>query len=139
MEKHGLLDVSHAFDVRSQDSVETGARLTAYLLDQDPAPSAIIAASDTFAIGAWHGISHRGLRPGPDVAIVGFDDSPTARVLDLSSVHQPIELAGRIAMHALLTQFGHRRRQMPEPVDETPGKLLTPTLVVRASSAAHAK
>lgn len=134
LDKHGLLADSHALDVRSEDSAGAGAALTAYLLDRDRPPTALVAASDTLAIGAVQTVRARGLVVGRDLAVVGFDDTPTARVLDLSSVRQPLEAVGRAIMRALLD----RLPGAPSTTDqkEPTGRLLDPTLVVRASSAA---
>ncbi|WP_425424463.1 substrate-binding domain-containing protein, partial [Streptomyces lushanensis] len=42
--------------------------------------------------------------PGEDVAVVGFDDSPTAALLSpgLSTVAQPLEAVGRECVRLLL-------------------------------------
>ena len=134
LDKHGLLAGAAPLDVRGEDTTGSGAALAAYLLDGDRPPTAVVAASDTLAVGVAHAARARGLTVGRDLAIVGFDDSPTARVLDLSSVRQPIEAAGRTIVRALL----HRLPGTPSTVDEdaATGVLLNPELVVRASSAA---
>ena len=139
--KHGLLGECQALDVRAVDSIANGARLCASLLDRDDPPTAVVAASDTLAAGAWQAITARGLAVGRDVAVVGFDDTPTARALDLSSVRQPIDEVGRAVLRALVDQLpGTPASPEPKPPENgtttTPAQLLlTPTLVVRASSA----
>jgi DNA-binding LacI/PurR family transcriptional regulator len=82
--------------VRCEDSVESSRRLAARLLDRPDPPTALVCASDVLAMGCLAEVRNRGLRPGPDVAVVGFDDAPFARLpgLDLSSVAQPIEVIG---------------------------------------------
>ncbi|MDN5861070.1 MAG: substrate-binding domain-containing protein, partial [Pseudonocardia sp.] len=47
-------------------------------LDRDPRPTAILALSDVQAIGALRAIRDRGLVPGRDVSVTGFDDVPEA-------------------------------------------------------------
>ena len=79
-------------------------------------------ATDTLAVGVLRGCQRRGLEVGREVAVVGFDDTPTAAALDLSSVRQPIEAVGRHLIAALLGEPGT-------------GKLLLPELVIRSSSA----
>jgi DNA-binding LacI/PurR family transcriptional regulator len=124
LEKHGL---PADLDLRGDDGLANGIRLGTLLLDREPRPTAIVAATDTLAVGVVMAMQSRGLTPGVDCAVVGFDDSPTARVLDLSSVRQPIEAVGHATVRALLASLGG---------DNPPvGQLLTPTLVVRASSA----
>ena len=56
-------------------------------------PSAFVCASDTLAMGVLHTLAERGLHPGRDIAVVGFDDSQVAQVVHpgLTSVRQPLE------------------------------------------------
>jgi DNA-binding LacI/PurR family transcriptional regulator len=60
------------------------------LLDLPDPPSAIFAESDEMAAGAWRALKRHGLRVPDDVALIGFDDHPTARLIDLSTVRQPV-------------------------------------------------
>jgi len=133
LDKHGLLAGATHLEVRGEDSVAGGAALAGYLLDRDAAPTAIVAVSDTLAVGVMHTARARGLAVGPDLAVVGFDDTPTARVMELSSVRQPIEAVGRAVIRALL-EYLPSGPGNPDP-DHSTGRLLGPTLVVRASSA----
>jgi DNA-binding LacI/PurR family transcriptional regulator len=130
LDKHGLLAEAHDLDLRGEDSVTTGARLTTVLLDRKHPPTAIVAVSDSLAAGAIRALLSRGLTPGVEVAVVGFDDTPTAAVLDLSSVRQPIEAVGHGMIAALLSVLSGQE-SAPAPT----GRLLVPDLVVRASSA----
>lgn len=134
LDKHGLLVDAHCLDVRSEDTAAVGAALTAYLLDRAQPPTALVAASDTLAIGAVQTARTRGLVVGRDLAVVGFDDTPIARALDLSSVRQPIEAVGRAVMRALLDRLPGAP-STADPAEPT-GRLLDPVLVVRGSSAA---
>ncbi len=136
LDKHGLLADCVALDLRAADTVDNGARLGAVLLDRTRPPTAIVAATDTLAVGVLHALRARGLVPGREVAVVGFDDTPTAAVLDLSSVRQPIEAVGRSMIRALLHGLGARVGDDPGP--DPAGQLLAPSLVVRTSSAGPA-
>jgi DNA-binding LacI/PurR family transcriptional regulator len=98
--------------------------VTLGLLGRPEPPTAFVAATDTLAVGVLRGCQQWGLQVGRDIAIVGFDDTPTAAALELSSVRQPIEAVGRHLIAALLGG---------EPDG---GKLLLPELVIRSSSAA---
>jgi DNA-binding LacI/PurR family transcriptional regulator len=129
LDKHGLFGEARDLDLRGEDSIITGAQLTTVLLDRREPPTAIVAVSDTLAAGTLRALHSRGLTPGIEVAVVGFDDTPTATVLDLSSVRQPIETVGHGLIDALMTVLNG-------PGNEDPtGRLLVPDLVVRASSA----
>ncbi|WP_183094263.1 LacI family DNA-binding transcriptional regulator [Nocardioides stalactiti] len=110
------------------DTVDAGRAASAAMLDS-VAPSAFVCASDTVAIGVLHTLAERGLRPGSDVAVVGFDDSQVAQVVPhgLTSVRQPLEQVAVALVRALEALLAS------EPYD-APGVLLTPTLAVRGSS-----
>ncbi|MGC9358318.1 MAG: LacI family DNA-binding transcriptional regulator, partial [Anaerolineae bacterium] len=76
-----------AWTVRSENEEAAGQRAARLLLAQ-PAkrrPTAIIAISDLIALGAMNALRAAGLRPGRDVAVVGFDDIPTAQY-----IHPPL-------------------------------------------------
>jgi LacI family repressor for deo operon, udp, cdd, tsx, nupC, and nupG len=53
-------------------------------------PSAIFSESDEMAYGALRALRRLGLRVPQDVAIIGFDDHPTADLMDLSTIRQPV-------------------------------------------------
>lgn len=65
-------------------------------------PAAVFASDDMLAAAVLRAAHHRGLRTPEDVAVVGFDDSDVARVLDLTTVRQPLEESGSIALRLLL-------------------------------------
>lgn len=102
---------------------ESGRQAAAYALDVQDRPTAIVALSDVLALGVWDAARERGLTPGRDVSIVGFDDIPDAGFLGITTVHQPIaekgRLAGRLAMDP-----DYRERQITLPIE----------LVVRSST-----
>jgi DNA-binding LacI/PurR family transcriptional regulator len=110
------------------DTVHAGREASARLLDA-AGPSAIVCASDTLAVGVLHTLADRGLHPGRDIAVVGFDDSQVAQVVPhgLTSVRQPLEQVALELVRALEALLSR------EPYDGR-GVLLTPTLAVRGSS-----
>ena len=67
-------------------------------------------------------LKQAGLRVPGDLSIVGFDDIPFASYVDppLTTVHQPKEEMGRIAMHMLLDLLDHKK--VADVV--VPGKLI---------------
>jgi DNA-binding LacI/PurR family transcriptional regulator len=113
---------------RVDDTVASGAEASGVLLDEAQ-PTAFVCASDTIAIGVLHTLPQRGLRPGADVSVVGFDDSQAAQVVPpgLTSVRQPLELVAGELVSALSGLLGHPR-VVHQPV------LLNPTLSVRGTS-----
>ena len=114
---------------RGNDAVETGRAVTERWLHGEEPPDAVVAASDLLAIGVLHAAHERGLTVGRDLAVTGFDDTPTAAFLtpSLTSVRQPLEAVATEVTRQLIAAIGG--------VDATPvDRLLAPHLVVRAST-----
>jgi DNA-binding LacI/PurR family transcriptional regulator len=107
------------------NSREDGAKAATYALDRADRPTAILAATDLLALGALDALAVRGLRPGRDVSVTGFDDIPDAGAAGLTTIRQdPIE-RGRRSGDLLLDP----------PDDPAERRVLLPTeLVVRAST-----
>lgn len=126
LKAHGLSTTGMAS--RVEDTVHSGREASAVLLDE-ARPTAFVCASDTLAMGVLHTLAERGLHPGRDIAVVGFDDSQVAQVLQpgLTSVRQPLELVAVEVVKALEGLLG-----APPVTNE--GVMLTPTLAVRGSS-----
>ena len=90
---------------------------------------AIFAHNDLSAIGAMQSVREAGLRVPDDIAIVGFDDVPSAAHTDppLTTVHQPLRQIGAAAAHMLLDHFAGT------PMPHTPSVIPT-ELVIRGST-----
>jgi LacI family transcriptional regulator len=82
----------------------TGYRAVSQLLALDPRPTALFASNDSMAIGALHALHEAGLRVPEDMALVGFDDIPSAQYMNppLSTVHVPIYELGAQAVELLI-------------------------------------
>ena len=67
-------------------------------------PDAVFAGSDTMAMGAMRAIKQAGLSVPEDIAIVGYDDLPPARMASppLTTIRQPIHRFGVKAVEILL-------------------------------------
>jgi LacI family repressor for deo operon, udp, cdd, tsx, nupC, and nupG len=92
-------------------TVQGGARAMAELLDARTPPTAVFAFSDEMAFGAIQTMKNRGIEPGRDVSIIGFDGHDMAEVLDLSTVSQPLELIGSTAAKNLLADLNDSSRE----------------------------
>lgn len=70
----------------------------------DARPDAVFAASDIMAIGAMRAIREAGLSVPEDVAVVGFDDLPLAKIPNpqLTTVRQPVFQFGFQAVEILI-------------------------------------
>ncbi|MGH3371946.1 MAG: substrate-binding domain-containing protein, partial [Nocardioidaceae bacterium] len=126
MHRHGLS--TSRLSARGDDTVDFGTRAALALLEKE-SPTAFVCVSDTVAMGVMHALAQRGLAPGRDVAVVGFDDSIAAQVAPpgLTSVRQPLEQVAVEIVNLLGRRLSHK------PIDR-PGLLLAPTLIVRGSS-----
>ena len=114
--------------VRVTDNVDA-ARMAAHHVLEDPRVTAFACASDTLGLGVLHACAERGLRPGRDIGVVGFDDSLPAQVVwpGLTSVRQPLEQVAVEVVRILHQVLAHK------PIEER-GQMLQPALVVRRSS-----
>jgi LacI family transcriptional regulator len=61
-----------------------------------------MAHHDGLAVGALLAARDRGLRVPADVAVMGFDDGEAAIAADLTTVRQPFEESGSVALGVLL-------------------------------------
>ena len=84
-----------------------GMQVAQELLDRRPDLDAIFAASDLMATGALHALRSSGRTVPGDVAVIGFDDSPSAPYTDppLTTVRQPVEEMARQMTEMLLHQI----------------------------------
>jgi DNA-binding LacI/PurR family transcriptional regulator len=112
------------------NELAAGRAAARQLLDLVEPPTAFVCVADTLAIGLWTELMARHLRPGHDVAVVGFDDTPTAAVIGLSSVAQPLQDAAAACL-ALLQKV--LTEPEPSPLPPAP-VLMRPRLVLREST-----
>lgn len=113
------LPAGRELQVAVEDGVAQGRDAVTRLLSRPTPPTAVVCASDSLALGAV------GVAPG--LAVTGFDDTPVARAVGLTSVAQPVALAAGSCVEQVLDVVGGRARA-PEQV------LLAPTLSVRSST-----
>ncbi len=106
-----------------------GYRATSALLALEERPTAIVAASDLMALAALQAIRDAGLQPGPDVAVVGFDDIEAAALAHppLTTIRQDREKLGTLAAERAMELIEH-------PDTRPPDTILPVELVVRAST-----
>jgi DNA-binding LacI/PurR family transcriptional regulator len=88
-------------------------------------PTAVVCSSDSLALGAMTAATAARAR----LEVIGFDDTPVATALGLSSVRQPVVEAARHALALLV----HQMDQLPDTGSEPMGRhhLLAPHLVLR--------
>jgi len=87
------------------------ARLSAHSLMELPdPPTAIFVASDHQAVGVLKAARERGLVVPRDVAVLGFDDLDIANYIGLTTIRQPLEESGRVAVELLLARLADPSR-----------------------------
>lgn len=112
-------------------SAASGFAAMRSLLAERPYPTALFAGNDTLALGALAALHQHGLRVPEDLAVVGYDDIPTAAYTapPLTTVRAPATEQGRLAGEMVLNLIEG------QPVG-TPRVLLDTELVVRSSCGA---
>jgi DNA-binding LacI/PurR family transcriptional regulator len=116
--------------VRAPLTRDGGYEAALVLLDRPDRPTAIFAANDLQAIGAYQAARTLGLRVPTDLSVVGFDDLPIATMVDpqLTTVRQPLtEMAMAATELALALGRGETSAQT--------GLELATKLIVRESTA----
>ena len=112
-------------------SSASGYRATLRLLGRDSHFTALFVQNDRMAMGALQALRERGLRVPHDVAVVGFDDIPSAPYFapPLTTVHHPLYELGRTCAGLLIDLIDG------QPAPSEPIRLET-RLVVRRSCGA---
>ena len=128
------LEIDPDWVVHGDMTQQGGAQAVEKVINLKPRPTAIICCNDLMAIGAMNRIQQAGFQVGKDIAVGGFDDIPLAAYVSppLTTLHQPIYEIGRRAC-AMLIEILNGGSPANSHV------LLTPSLVVRASSGSGIK
>ncbi|BDZ41839.1 hypothetical protein GCM10025865_11380 [Paraoerskovia sediminicola] len=94
-----------------EPTVEDGRLAAGELLDLADRPTALVCFNDKIALGALRAAAERGLRVPDDLSVTGFDDSDVSRATTprLTTVRQPLEEMGRIAVGLLLRLLDGRK------------------------------
>jgi DNA-binding LacI/PurR family transcriptional regulator len=90
--------------------LETARQQGHRLLSLPEPPTAIFTHSDTQAMGVLRAARDRGLTTPRDLAIVGFDDVDVAEYVGLTTIRQPLEESGRVAVELLLARLADPAR-----------------------------
>ncbi len=93
------------------------------LLARDDRPTAIVAARDMYAEGAWHAIEHGGLEVGTDVSLIGYDDLSwsyySEGVPPLTTFKEPCFEMGRKAVELLVDRIANGNKPHEQIVLES--------------------
>lgn len=104
----------------------SGQQAIERLLARAEKVTAVFAVDDSLAMGAIIALREHKLEAGIDVAVVGYNDTPIAAALGLTTVHNPLKEMGAIATRLLFNVIeGHHVETV----------CLSPHLIPRSSSA----
>ncbi len=94
-------------DIETPYDRKAGFDAVEQILSHGPAPTAIACCSDTVALGVMHGLRSRGLEPGKDIAVTGYDDIEEASFSapPLTTVADGHDEIGRLAARALFAKI----------------------------------
>jgi DNA-binding LacI/PurR family transcriptional regulator len=125
--QHYGLTIDPALQVDALTVEDSGHRAARDLIARDRPFDAVFAASDFVAIGAMGALMDHGYDIPGDVALIGFDDVPAARMTSpaLTTIAQDTTRAGQVLVEALLAQVTN------QPFVGTP--VLPTKLIVRSS------
>jgi DNA-binding LacI/PurR family transcriptional regulator len=130
------LPLPESWIIRTENYYQHAYRSTQAWLAMQPEqrPTAIVALTDLMAMGVMNAAADAGLRVGPDLSVVGFDDIPITGYLrpPLTSLRQPITEIGEQVVTMLIDLV---RGEIPAPFQV----LLKPRLIVRDSTAASVR
>lgn len=106
-----------------EDAVAAGRDL----LTGEGRPTAVFAHDDLFASGVLKAAAELGLRVPEELAVVGFNDSDLAKAIGLTTMRQPFEESGQVAVGLLLERIA-------DPDTTTRDVSLRVTLIERETS-----
>jgi LacI family transcriptional regulator len=86
------------------------------------------AANDIMALEFIRAVENRGIKVPEDISIIGFDDTYLAKIMGISSIHQPIEKMVNTTFEILLDRLENEVTSEPVQIK------LDPSLIERNSS-----
>ena len=137
----GYRDAVKAFGMTDDDShiviadfsMESGYEAMGQLLEIDPAIDAVIAATDTIAVGALRRLREHGRRVPEDILLAGIGNSPMSQVTTpmLTTMNYAYEDSGSQAAKLLLKRISGEKN---DPEDEYQSICLPHQLIEREST-----
>lgn len=114
-----------------EESVPQARRAVEELIAQGSDLEALVCVSDSLALGAMMAVNEAGRKSFP---VIGFDNTPVAQAVGLSSVEQQLDRVAAATLELLMGVTGRRVLPVGEGADDVRHRLITPKLVVRRSS-----
>lgn len=127
LQKHGIEQPIH---IEGNWSTPGGYQATRRLLEQGHIFSAVIAANDSMALGAYRALHQAGLSVPQDVSVVGFDD-----ILEAAYFTPPLTTVSHDYIQLGAMGFEYLLHLMDDPETVIEQKLVRPKLILRDSTA----
>ncbi|KRF52402.1 LacI family transcriptional regulator [Bacillus sp. Soil745] len=123
------LEVDESLVIDSAPTREGGLEAVLKVLDNPNPPTAIFCFSDLIAFGVMQGLMMKGITPGKDIDIVGFDNVPVAEIYHppLTTISSFPRRIGKEAANLLYQQMEKIEREQQRII-------LNPELIIRESS-----
>ncbi|MEL4506106.1 LacI family DNA-binding transcriptional regulator [Luteococcus sp. H138] len=121
------VDGFEAWQATGMDTMATGLSGMETLLGLGA--EAVVCAADSLAVGAVEHLRRSGLMTRPTAPVIGFDNTPVARAMGISSIDQDVERAVQALTDRLMLRVGDGSDDLP-PLNQ----LLAPRLVTRELS-----
>lgn len=123
------LEVDESLMIDSAPTREGGLEAVFKVLNNPDPPTAIFCFSDLIAFGVMQGLRMKGLIPGQDIDIVGFDNVPVAEIYHpplttVSSFPQRMGKEAANLLHQKMVNNDHEQQRI----------ILNPELIIRESS-----
>ena len=129
-EEFGLSEAElEGLTTRIEESVPQARRAMEQLVTSGL--DALVCVSDSLALGALMAVNEAGRKSFP---VIGFDNTPVAKAVGLSSVEQQLDQVAAGTLELLMGDSGTRVLQTGEGSPDARHRLITPKLVVRRSS-----
>ncbi len=134
MSQHSL-SIQDDYIIKELDdgsNTERVNRLAEWLQQPNP-PTAVFTVTDDIAAEVLEAARSVGIRVPEEMSVVGFDDSVVASlaVPKLTTIHYPVFEMSQQATHLLIESMERKR----EGIQKHEGHIISPTLVVRESTA----
>ncbi|WP_420113533.1 LacI family DNA-binding transcriptional regulator [Pseudactinotalea sp.] len=112
-----------------EPQIQAGVRAADLVHSKDL--TAVIAYDDLIALGLMARMTERGVKVGPDISVIGIDDSPMSGMAypTLTSIHVPGSRSGMTAVDLVLDLAEHQGDTPPQVVQ------LETRLIIRGSTA----
>lgn len=125
--RDGELD---ALAVETVDSAGPARMAVEQRIASDPQLDALVCVNDSVALGALMAVREAGR---PELPVLGFDNTPVAEAIGLSSVDQRLGDVAAAILELLMGETGQRVLPHASATRDASYRLITPQLVVRRS------